>query len=379
MFGRRITLFKLLGFEVRIDWSWLVLAFLITWSLARGVFPRFYPSLSETTVWIMGGAGALGLFGSIVFHELCHSLVARHYGLPMKGITLFIFGGVAEMEDEPPSAKAELLMALAGPAASVAIGVVFRGLYYGGRAARWPTPAEGVCGYLFIINFVLAGFNMLPAFPLDGGRVFRSVLWMWKHDLRWATRIASAIGSVFGLLLIFLGILYVIGGNFIGGLWWFLIGLFIRHASQMSFQRLLMRQALEGEPVRRFMRTEPVWAPASITLGQLVQDYMYHYHYKVFPVEKEGKLIGSISTREVKAVPREDWEQQLVVDHTVACSPDNTIEADTDATKALATISRTGNSRLLVTEHGELVGILSLKDLMKFLSLKLDLEGHDQV
>ena len=199
MFGHRMKLFKLLGFEVRIDASWIVIAVLVTWSLAKGAFPSWYPNLTPATYWIMGVVGALGLFVSIVAHEFCHSLVARKFGMPMKGITLFIFGGVAEMGDEPPTAKAEFMMAIAGPLSSLAIGGCCYLIYLLGLQSQWPTPVNAVNYYLFYINVILAAFNLLPAFPLDGGRVLRSILWGAKGNMRWATRVSSSIGSAFGL------------------------------------------------------------------------------------------------------------------------------------------------------------------------------------
>src|SRR5512146_2292402 len=178
MFGKRITLFKVFGFEVRMDLSWLALGFLITWSLAKTVFPDYYKGLPEATYWWMGVAGAIGLFGSIVFHELAHSLVAKRFGLPIKGITLFIFGGVSEMEDESPSPKAEFFMAIAGPLSSILLGLILYAAFTSGE--NYSMPFHGVLGYLAIINVVLAGFNLIPAYPLDGGRVLRSILWKWK-------------------------------------------------------------------------------------------------------------------------------------------------------------------------------------------------------
>ena len=374
MFGKSISLFKLFGFEVKIDLSWLVIAALITWSLATGVFPYYYEGLSTTTYWWMGIFGALGLFFSIVFHELCHSLVARKFNLPMKGITLFIFGGVAEMEEEPPSPKAEFYMAIAGPLSSILIGIVLYGIRLAGQAGNWPTLTVGVFSYLSYLNFLLAGFNLVPAFPLDGGRVFRSILWGWKNNLKWATRIASQIGSGFGLVLIFFGVLYIIRGVFISGIWWLLIGLFLRNASQMSYSRLLMSKALEGEPVKRFMKTDPISAPPSITVEKFVDEFLYKYHYKMFPIVDDQKLIGCVTTREVKEVPRNQWDQRTIGEIVKPCSCDNTITSDTDAMKALSSMNRMGVSRLLVVDEDRLAGIIALKDLMGFLSLKLDLE-----
>ena len=376
MFGKRITLFRLLGFEVKIDLSWLIIAVLITWSLARAVFPAYFKELSGTTHVLMGIVGALGLFTSIVVHEFSHSLVARRFGLPMKGITLFIFGGVAEMEEEPPTAKAEFLMAIAGPGASVIVGGILYGITVLGARSGWPDAVIGVLSYLWSINLVLAAFNLLPAFPLDGGRVLRSVLWGVTGRLGWATRIASLIGSGFGFLLIALGVVFFIRGQFVNGIWWFLIGTFVRNASQTSYQRLVTRRLLEGEPVRRFMEENPVTVPYYISVAQLVENYIYKYHFKMYPVVQEEKLVGCITTRAVKAIPRQEWDQHTVKEASTTCSSENTIASDADATDALALMSQTGNSRLMVVDKDRLVGIIALKDLLEFLSLKMDLEGR---
>jgi Zn-dependent protease/CBS domain-containing protein len=374
MFGKRIKLFKLLGFQVNIDLSWIIIAVLITWSLAAGLFPYLYPDLERETYWLMGAVGALGLFISIVAHEFCHSLVARKFGMPMKGITLFIFGGVAEMGDEPPTAKAEFAMAIVGPLSSIAIAIIFYLIHRAGVAGGWDTPVNGVIYYIAYINGILAAFNLLPAFPLDGGRVLRSILWGVKGNLRWATRVSSAIGSAFGIGLIVLGIFQFIYGNIIGGLWMFLIGMFLKSAAQMSYQQLLVRKALEGEKVSRFMNTNPLTVQESITVGQLVEDYIYKHHYKMFPVMSGDKLVGCITTRQVKEIPREAWSRETIREAASQCSPENSISPDTDAIKALAMMNQSGVSRLLVVQDGRLVGIVTLKDLLDFFSLKVELE-----
>jgi Zn-dependent protease/CBS domain-containing protein len=373
VFGKQIKLFSLLGFKVSIDLSWTIIAILVTWSLATGVFPRYYDGLSPATYWGMGVLGALGLFLSIVIHEFSHSFVARRFGIPMRGITLFLFGGVAEMEDEPPSARAEFHMSVVGPITSVVVGAIFYVIYVTSRAAGWPTAATGILGYLGWINFILAAFNILPAFPLDGGRVLRSALWSWKGNIRWATRVSSSIGSGFGIALIVIGVFSFIRGAFVAGMWWVLIGLFLRRAAQASYQRIVIRKALEGEPVRRFMQADPVSVNPSVTIERLVEDYIYRHHFKMFPVTEEGKLKGCITTREVKAVPRERWSETRVGDILIPCATDNTIGPDTDAVRALMVMNRTRNSRLMVVENGKLVGIVSLKDLLGFLSIKMDL------
>ncbi len=376
MFTRRIRLFTILGFDVHIDLSWFIILVLVTWSLV-GVFSAEYPGLTTGTYWWMGVIGALGLFTSIVLHELAHSLVARRFGVPMKGITLFIFGGVAEMTEEPPSPKAEFSLAIAGPIASVVIGAICWGLGQMGQAAGWPDTVNGVLLYLGLINGILVAFNVIPAFPLDGGRVLRSALWAWKNNLRWATRISSYIGSAFGILLILLGVMAFIGGSIIAGMWYFLIGLFLRSAAQMSYQQLLMRRALEGEPVRRFMQPDVQTVEPSASVRELVEDYIYRHHFKMFPVVEDGHLRGCVTTRDVRELPRDRWESQHVAEIAEPCSPENTIRADADATEALAKMSRNGSSRLMVVEGDRLLGMIALKDLMRFIALKVELEeGH---
>jgi Zn-dependent protease/CBS domain-containing protein len=374
MFGRKIDLFNLFGFKVALDPSWFILAILIAWSLATGYFPATYEDLAPQTYWLMGVAGALGLFGSVVLHEFAHSWVARRHGLAMKGITLFIFGGVAEMSQEPPSPTVEFRVAVAGPIASVLIAIVSHGLVLAGNRALWPVPVIGVLSYLAVINLVLVAFNAVPAFPLDGGRVLRSALWRSRSNLRWATRVTSRIGAGFGLLLIALGVFSVLTGNFIGGMWWALIGLFVRGAAQSSYQQLLLRQVLEGEEVRRFMNDQPISVDRSLSVEELVEGYIYRYHHKLFPVVDRERLVGCITSRQVKQLPREEWNRQTVGAIAVPCNDDNTVAPDEDAMRALAKMSRSANSRLLVVEEDRLLGILALKDLLRFFSLKIELE-----
>lgn len=377
MFTRRFRLFRLLGFDIYIDLSWFLIAILITWSLATSMFPAYYPNLAPVVYWWMGISGALGLFAAIVLHELGHSVMARQFGMQMKGITLFIFGGVAEMSDEPPSAKAEFWVAIAGPIVSVIIAVVCYGLYLAGDALAWPVPVTGVLWYLGLINAVVVGFNLIPAFPLDGGRVLRSILWATKGSLRRATRITSAIGSGFGMFLILLGILSIIGGNFIGGMWQFLIGMFLRGAAQMSYQQVLVRRALEGEPVERLMQLDVHTVSPHMSIDEFVEDFIYRHHHKLYPVVEEGVLKGCVTIRGIKSIPRSEWSSRTVGDVTEPCGEGNMIESDTDAIDALARMNQDGHSRMMVVDNGQLRGIVTLKDLMNFIALKMELEGNE--
>ena len=373
MLGRPINLFKLFGFQVRIDLSWIFIAVLLAWSLAVGYFPFRYKGLLPGTYWIMGVIGALGLFSSIIVHEISHSLVALRFGIPMKGITLFIFGGVSEMDEEPPNPRAEFTMAVMGPLASVVLGLLFYGIYSLGMTGRWPESVNGVVHYFAWMNGLLAGFNLLPAFPMDGGRMLRSILWALKGDYRWATRIASGVGSGFGFLMIAVGMIKVMTGDFIGGMWWFLIGIFLQSSAKRSYQQLMIRKALEGEHVRRFMVSDPVTVQPSVNVQQLVEDYIYRYHFKMFPVVDSNELLGCVTTKQVQETPREKWREKTAGELATTCSGDNTIEPEADAMEALSKMSRSGSSRLIVIEKGRLAGVITLKDMMKFLAMKLEL------
>jgi Zn-dependent protease len=374
VFGARLTLFKLFGFAVRADMSWFIVVVLVITSLSTEAFPRLYAGLTPIVYWLMGIVGAIILFLSIVTHEFAHALIARRYGIPMRGITLFVFGGVAEMDDEPPSAKAELLMSLAGPATSLLLGAVFLAGYAAAVFMNAPLSVAGVVGFIGSTNVMLALFNLIPAFPLDGGRVLRSLLWMRSGNVRRATRRASQTGSALGLILVFGGIVQAFTGNFIGGLWWFLIGMFIRNAALMSYQQVVLREALQGEPVRRFMKPDPVTVPRALSVEELVTDYVYRYHHKLYPVVDDGRMVGCVTTRNIRDVPRDEWNRTTVGAIASACSEANTISPDSDVLEALRRMNQNRSSRLIVVSGERPVGILSLQDLLRFLSVKIELE-----
>lgn len=373
MFGKPVSLFTVFGFEIKIDVSWLLLAALITWSLASGLFPEYYKDLPQSAYWWMGAAGAVGLFISIIFHELTHSLVARRYGISMKEITLFIFGGVAQMEEDPPHPRAEFMIAIVGPLSSCFLGLLSLLAFNLGVKAGWPVTVTGVLSYLSWLNMILAVFNLIPAFPLDGGRILRSALWKWKKDVRWSTDIASQIGSGFGLLLTIMGIFYIVKGNFVGGLWWFLIGLFVRSAAQSSYRHILARSIFNTKKVKDLMVIDPVTVPRSISLEEFIRDYVYKYHFQAYPVLSFGRLTGCVFVRQIASIPRDEWAAQTVGSIALSCDKDITIGPEEDANKALELMNRTGNSRLLVVDGDELKGIISLKDMLALLSLKMEL------
>jgi Zn-dependent protease len=377
MFGPKTKLFEIFGFEVKLDTSWFFLALLVSWSLAQGYFPSLYEGLPKQTYWSMGIIGAIGIFFSIIFHELSHSLVARRYGMNIRGITLFIFGGVAEMGGEPPTPRAEFMMAIAGPIASFVLAAGFYGLYLLAETIGAAQAMLGVIRYLAMVNMLLAVFNLIPAFPLDGGRMLRAALWHRSGNLSGATKIASRAGTIFGITLMMLGVVNMATGNFIGGLWWILIGLFVQSAATAHYVQLQVRLSLEGEKVLRFMTTDPVTIDQGLSLRELVDEYVYRHHHKMFPVLDGDRLTGSVSTSAIREIPREQWDQVLVRQIMKPLNKENVIDIDADAMTALELMKRSGNSRLIVTKVGQLVGLIALKDLLELFALKMELEKGD--
>lgn len=378
MFGRQIKLFTLLGFEIKVDFSWVFLAALIIWSLGSQYFPLVYEGFDQRTYWIMGVAGAFGLFFSIIFHELAHSIVARAFGMRIKGITLFIFGGVAELEDEPPSAVAEFLVAIAGPISSLFLAwFAFRLVDIGNPAdAPVATPTLAVVGYLGLINLILAIFNMLPAFPLDGGRAFRAALWWWSGNMRRATLTAARVGSFFGLLFIVLGIYSVLFlDNLVGGMWWILIGLFLRGAAGASRSAETTRAYMQGEVVARFMISDPITVPPDLDLQSVVDDIVARHFHDVYPVmDDKGMALGLLHTQNVNKVKPRQLSQTRVRDIMEPPGANNVIAPGLDAIQAVNLMNRSGNARLLVVDRGRLVGIVTLRDMLRLLELKMDLD-----
>jgi Zn-dependent protease/predicted transcriptional regulator len=375
MFQHRIRIFTLFGFQVWIDASWLLIGVLITWTLAAGVFPAALPGLGAATYWWMGVVAAIGLLLSIVFHETAHSLVARRFGIEIRGITLFVFGGVAQMPAEPTSARAEFLMALAGPVSSAVLAAALFALDGVIGSLGGPQTIAVVVWYLGFLNMMLAIFNLVPAFPLDGGRMLRAALWGWRQDIRWATRIAAAMGDTFGILLIVFGIIGVLRGNLIGGVWQVLIGMFLRGAAGAGYRQTMAQRLLAGISVSEAMTPNPIAVPPDLPIDRFVEDYVYRYHHREFPVARDGVLIGTIGTKQVAALDRRVWPQTPVAAIAAAGAPADTISPEAAVLDAMAQMSAEGRSRLFVTRDGRLLGILTHRDLVELLAVRLELVG----
>jgi len=383
--GRDRTLFRVFGIPIKVNPTWLLLFGLIVFSLSGpGGMLREWAgehAMSSTAFWVLGFVGALLLFASLLAHELCHCVVARMTGMPVRGITLFIFGGVSELGGEPPSATAEFFMAIVGPLSSMVIGAICLVVLAVGKAFfTWPAALNAMLWFLGTVNIWLAMFNSVPAFPLDGGRVVRSVLWALTDDLRRSTHVASTLGSILGMLMILMGVLAVFGVmpfalfSPIGGIWLIFIGLFVRQAASSSFQQVIMREALGGEPVSRFMTANPMTVTPELSVRRFVDECVLPHHFAVYPVvNQEGMLIGIVHALAPRGVHQAEWEQKTVRDVMSGVSADMLVSPNTDAADALVQLRGEQGRRLIVLQDGRPIGIVSLRDMLDFLALKIDL------
>ena len=372
MFGQSIKLFDLLGFPIRIDASWFLIAALIVWSLSSGYFPQTLPGLGQMAYVTLALVAMLGLFGSLILHEVAHSLVARRYGLGIGGITLFLFGGVAELSEEPASPASEFWIAIAGPAMSLTLALSF-----GLGAAILPSAAAItlLAGYLAAVNLMLALFNLLPAFPLDGGRVLRAWLWQRSGDLLSATQKASSAGVFLAFALMGLGVLSAMSGGGIGGFWLVLIGFFVLTASRGAYQQLLLKDGLRGRQVADLMTTNPHIAVPDMRLADLVDRVMLAHAISFVPVIAKGQLMGQIDTRMVQTIPRDDWAKRDVASVMVPVDLDCVISPQMTAQDALARLIAGPARKLIVVDRGAVCGVLSLRDLLAHIAVVQSLGG----
>jgi Zn-dependent protease/CBS domain-containing protein len=358
---------RIAGIRIGVNWSWLIAFALIVWTLATGIFPSENPGLEDGTYVAMAIVAAVLFFLSLLLHELGHAFEARREGMEIEGVTLWLFGGVAKFKGMFPSAGAEFRIAVAGPLVSLVLGVGFALLSWG--VGMTPT-VDGVVSWLGYINVALLVFNLLPALPLDGGRVLRSVLWYARGEFASATRIAAAIGRGMGYLMIGGGVALLIFLNAFSGAWLAFIGWFLLQAAGAEDRYLIARQALRGLRVRDLMVREPVTTRADVTLGEFMDDVVWTRRYTTYPVTDDGKAVGLLPFRRVAEVPRSEWDTRKVADCmiprddvTVVSEEDELIEAAGELTVAEA-------SRALVLDGERLVGLLSVTDVARALEMR---------
>jgi Zn-dependent protease/predicted transcriptional regulator len=373
MLRTNFRLFRIFGIPIEINVSWFIIFGLVSWSLVSFYFPTHYPSFSVTAHWVMGLVAALLLFASVLLHELGHSYVAKTHGVPIKRITLFLFGGVSQLTKESPDPVTEIKIAIAGPAVSYVLMMIFFALYYLVSQSGSPEGVAPVLRYLAFVNGILGTFNLIPGFPLDGGRLLRATIWKVSGDLRRATYIASKVGGIVGIVFIVLGFLLVFRGAFIGGLWLVLIGFFLRQAAGASYLQVVIDSTLKGVTVGDIMKPDVVTVSEDLSIQSLVDDYFFKYHFDCFPVSDEGRLKGLITVNELKDLPKAKWRETRVGD---VMQPDNQrirAHVDEEASQVLKRVIRDRSGKLPVVSGDRIVGIITRRDILEALRVFSDL------
>lgn len=359
-----IPLGRLFGIPLELDYSWFLIFVLLTWTLAVSYFPGEFASWPRTEYWFVGAITAVMLFVSVVLHEFGHSIVAQRFHIVVRRITLFIFGGVSEITADPPSAAAEFWIAIAGPIVSIALAGVFALLRPAVTAAQ---PLLALAKYLAYINATLAVFNLIPGFPLDGGRVFRAIVWGVTHDLRRATIIAANVGRFIAFGFILVGVWQVLNGNLGGGLWIAFIGWFLESAAVSQIQQQTLTRLLQGHPVREAMNAKFPIVPADETLQQLVDEKILAGGGRSFVVESGGEPIGLLTLHQVREVPRERWDATRAQDRMIPLAEVHTIRPEQGLIEALKEMDSDGVNQLPVMLGGRVVGLLSRESVITYL------------
>lgn len=370
MFGRSFRVARLGGIDIEIHPSWLIILGLVAYTLSESVFPDLYDDWSTAAYWIVGATAALLLFGTVLVHELAHAVVAIRRGLPVPKITLFIFGGVSSLGRQPRTAGEEFAIAAAGPATSLAIAAITFALAI---VFGFNEKAEGIFSYLSIVNLLLAIFNILPGFPLDGGRVLRSIAWRRTKSFRKATRIAASVGELFGYGLMFAGVFMLLAGYALNGLWFMFIGWFLLGAARNEAQGTQLDAILGRLKARNVMREEFPTASPGDSLQRVVDTQMLGEGERAVVVARDGAVLGILSVSDIKHVPRADWSQTPVQGAMTPRERVVTVGADDGALDVLALIARHGLNQVPVIEEGRMVGIITRRELVERVQLAEEL------
>jgi Zn-dependent protease len=359
-----IPLGKILGIPIGLDYSWFLIFALLTWMLATSYYPTEFRNWPPLLYWLTGATTAIMLFVSVLLHELGHSVIALRYKIPVRSITLFIFGGVARIGTEPPSAISEFFIAIAGPIVSLALAVLFSVVKPAVAAVE---PLWGLAKYLAYINFALVLFNLIPGYPLDGGRVFRAIVWAATKNLRRATLTAANVGRFFGFLFIFFCVWQVFSGNLGGGLWIAFIGWFLDGAASGQVQQVMLQGALAGHRVTQAMSTGCTAVPADLTLQQLVDEHILTSGRRCFLVNRGENTLGLMTLHRVKEVSRPEWANTTAAQVMLPLGELKRIGPDTELWTALQLMDRDGVNQLPVMTDSQVVGMLSREDVITFL------------
>jgi Zn-dependent protease/CBS domain-containing protein len=384
---------KIFGINIQIDWSWLFIALLITWNLSAA-FGQLHPNWSIALRWSTALAAALLFFISVLAHEMAHSLMARAHGMPVRKITFFLFGGVSNIQRHPPSPSAEFLLTIVGPITSILLGIIFTliagisaapalgvAMTNPSEVAAQLSPLTTLLLWLGPINILLGVFNLIPGFPLDGGRIVRSIFWAISDDLRRATRWASWLGQAVAWLLIASGIAMIFGARiplfgqgFVNGLWLAFIGWFLNNASVQSYQQLVVHDILEDVPVTRLMRRDPPTVPPTCSITDLVHEHVMGTDDHAFPVVEEGQLVGLVTLEDMRKLSRDRWDATSTREIMTHADDLIVITPHEDAAEALNRLRQRDVRQLPVLRNGTLAGLLRRRDIIRWLQLEAEAE-----
>ena len=371
MLTEGISIGKAFGIPLRLHYSWFIIFVLIVWSLTAGYFSATYPHWSTAASIAAGVVTSLLFFGSVLVHELMHSLVAQAAGIPIHSITLFIFGGVSQMVEEPKQPQVELRMALAGPLASLVLGGIFLAIWY------WlidiPEFIKAMSFWLGWINIFLAGFNLIPGFPLDGGRVLRSLLWWRNRDLRKSTRIASNVGRGIGYLFILLGIAMIFFGAWINGLWLAFIGWFLENAAASSYRQLALQDILKGHKASELMTEDCPIVQPELTIQHLINEQILTSGRRCFPVVQHSRVLGLITIHDIKAVPREQWPTKTVGEAMTPFARLKSVSPDEDLSTIMRILTEKNINQVPVVKDGNIIGMIARDNLLSFIGIRSEL------
>ena len=367
-----IPIGKAFGISLRLHYSWFFIFALVTWALAAGYFPSVYPSWSLSIRIAAGLITSVLFFASVLVHELMHSIVAQRQGIPVQSITLFIFGGVSQITSEPKQPKDEFRMAIVGPLSSLVIGGILLGVYYQWHgvdtfAVQFVTAIAYWLGY---INLLLGIFNLIPGFPLDGGRVLRSLIWWRSGNLKRATRIASNAGRVVGFIFIFIGIYFIFMGNWFNGIWLALIGWFLESAAVGSYQQLLLQEMLKGHIASEVMSRDCVVIPPDTTIDQLVHENVLTSGRRCFPVVSGSQIMGMMTLHNIKAVPREQWTTETVKEAMTPFDKLKWVRPDEELSSILQILTEDNINQVPVVQNSEIVGMVTRENLLNFVNIR---------
>jgi Zn-dependent protease/predicted transcriptional regulator len=363
---------RLSGISIKIDYSWFIIFALITWTLGDHYFPLYYNFWAKQTYWIMAVITSIIFFASLLAHEMAHSLVSKAKGVPVNSITLFIFGGVAEISDEPKKPAGEFWMAIAGPLTSLVLAIIFRILYilFGGHR----TPFAAMAMWLSFINLTIAIFNLLPGFPLDGGRILRSIIWGITKNLRKATLVASVVGRVVAYLFILWGIWLILSQSRIfDGIWIAFIGWFLESAASSSYRQMALREALQGVKVKDIMTSDCISLQKELTIRELVDNYILYSSHQCFPVTDNNDIIGIVTLQKVKDIPKDQWYKMTMEEAMTPLQGMASVSPDDEVFTVMQRMAAEKASQFPVVKNDQLVGMVSRDNIMNVVNLKTEL------